>query len=186
MSKKGIEEGASWKTIVSFIVLFVVVGVGIYFGIKSQVQINNPVTPIDTTQKIADTNIPPKPEIKTPDIKKPMDNTKTSASGLQTTILKEGTGAVATAGHKVDVLYKGMFADGKVFDSSLDPSKPFEFPLGAGQVIKGWDEGIAGMKVGEKVKLVIPSDLAYGAGGYPPVIPPNSNLTFEVELLAVK
>lgn len=104
---------------------------------------------------------------------------------LQMENLKEGTGAEATAGNKVSVHYVGTLTNGTKFDSSRDRDEPFDFKLGAGQVIKGWDQGVAGMKVGGMRKLTIPPELAYGAGGFPPVIPPNSTLVFEVELLGV-
>ncbi len=113
--------------------------------------------------------------------------TITTADGLQMTDEVIGTGAEAVAGKKVSVHYTGTLTDGKKFDSSLDRGEPFSFDLGAGQVIKGWDEGVVGMKVGGKRKLTIPSGLAYGArevgNG---LIPANSTLIFEVELLGVK
>jgi FKBP-type peptidyl-prolyl cis-trans isomerase FkpA len=96
-----------------------------------------------------------------------------------------GNGNEANAGCTVSVHYTGTLTDGTKFDSSLDRGQPFGFQLGVGQVIKGWDQGITGMKVGGKRRLEIPAALAYGAGGFPPVIPPNSDLIFEVELLGV-
>ena len=110
----------------------------------------------------------------------------TTASGLQYDDQVVGAGDEAKAGNTVDVHYTGTLKDGKKFDSSLDRGKPFSFKLGAGQVIKGWDEGVAGMKVGGKRKLVIPSNLAYGKSGAGGVIPPDAELTFVVELLKVK
>jgi FKBP-type peptidyl-prolyl cis-trans isomerase FkpA len=110
--------------------------------------------------------------------------TKT-ASGLQYWDLKKGTGAVAKAGDSVKVHYTGWLTDGKKFDSSVDRNEPFEFKLGAGMVIPGWDQGVAGMKVGGKRQLRIPPDLGYGARGAGGAIPPNATLVFDVELLGV-
>ena len=109
-----------------------------------------------------------------------------TASGLRITNLVVGTGAEATSGQTVVVHYRGTLEDGSQFDASYDRGTPFSFPLGAGRVIKGWDEGVQGMKVGGKRKLVIPPDLGYGARGAGGVIPPNATLIFEVELLEVK
>ncbi|MCA9591092.1 MAG: FKBP-type peptidyl-prolyl cis-trans isomerase [Myxococcales bacterium] len=97
-----------------------------------------------------------------------------------------GKGPEAAAGDTIKVHYVGTLTDGKEFDQSRKRGEPFEFQLGAGRVIKGWDLGVAGMKVGGKRKLTIPPTLGYGARGAPPVIPPNSTLVFEVELLEVK
>lgn len=105
---------------------------------------------------------------------------------LQLEDIKVGTGTEATAGKSVTVHYVGTLTSGKKFDSSRDRNEGFTFRLGAGQVIAGWDQGVAGMKVGGVRKLTIPPELAYGAAGYPPVIPPSSTLVFEVELLEVR
>jgi FKBP-type peptidyl-prolyl cis-trans isomerase len=113
------------------------------------------------------------------------DGVKT-ASGLQYWDIKVGTGAEAKSGDHVTVHYTGWLTTGKKFDSSVDAHQPFDFTLGQGEVIKGWDEGVAGMKVGGKRQLRIPPDLAYGAAGSPGVIPANATLIFDVQLLAVK
>ncbi len=105
--------------------------------------------------------------------------------GLQVDDIKVGTGKEAKAGAKVTVHYVGTLTSGSKFDSSRDRNEGFAFKLGAGQVIQGWDQGVAGMKVGGVRKLTIPPELGYGARGYPPVIPPGATLVFEVELLEV-
>jgi FKBP-type peptidyl-prolyl cis-trans isomerase len=112
-------------------------------------------------------------------------NMKT-ASGLEYIELEAGTGAQAEAGKNVSVHYTGKLQDGKVFDSSYSRGEPISFKLGIGQVIKGWDEGIALMKVGGKAQLIIPPDLGYGERGAGGVIPPNATLVFDVELVNVK
>lgn len=114
------------------------------------------------------------------------ENVVTTASGLKYVEQTAGDGAEAKAGQAVTVHYTGWLTDGTKFDSSVDRRQPFSFPLGAGRVIRGWDEGVAGMKVGGKRKLIIPAALGYGARGAGGVIPPNAELIFEVELLSVK
>jgi peptidylprolyl isomerase len=107
-------------------------------------------------------------------------------SGLRYHDVSPGQGKEATAGHAVSVHYTGWLPNGEKFDSSRDRNEPFGFTLGAGQVIAGWDEGVVGMKVGGRRKLVIPPDLAYGTAGAPPAIPPGATLVFDVELLDVR
>ena len=105
--------------------------------------------------------------------------------GLQYWVIREGLGAVAKEGSRVRVHYTGWLTNGKKFDSSVG-GQPFDFTIGNGEVIKGWEEGVAGMKVGGKRQLRIPPALAYGDKGYPPVIPPNATLIFDIQLLAVQ
>lgn len=107
------------------------------------------------------------------------------ATELSSEDLEVGTGAEAKTGDSVKVHYTGTLTDGTKFDSSLDRGTPFEFTLGAGDVIKGWDQGVVGMKVGGKRQLTIPPDLAYGERGAGGIIPPNATLIFEIELLEV-
>jgi FKBP-type peptidyl-prolyl cis-trans isomerase len=114
------------------------------------------------------------------------DQTVTTESGLKYVDLVVGTGRQPEVGDTASVHYTGWLADGKKFDSSVDRKEPFSFRVGAGQVIKGWDEGVIGMKIGGKRKLTIPPQLGYGARGAGGVIPPNATLTFDVELLDLR
>ena len=137
---------------------------------------------VSKNEKTSQQQIQNATQLKTENIKsenKTMDDLK-----IET--VKEGTGAEAKSGDVVTVHYTGTLLDGTKFDSSVDRGKPFQFTLGAGQVIKGWDQGIVGMKIGEKRKLTIPADLAYGNYSPSPLIPANSTLVFEVELLAIQ
>jgi FKBP-type peptidyl-prolyl cis-trans isomerase len=113
------------------------------------------------------------------------DGTKTD-SGVQYWEIKEGLGPPAKSGDHVKVHYTGWLITGKKFDSSVDANQPYEFTLGQGEVIRGWDEGVVGMKVGGKRQLRIPPELAYGENGHPPQVPPNATLIFDVQLLAIK
>lgn len=110
----------------------------------------------------------------------------TTASGLQYWDITTGNGATAEPGKQVSVQYTGWLTDGTKFDSSVDRNQPINFTVGVGQVIKGWDEGVSGMKVGGKRQLRIPPGLAYGSRGFGDSIPPNSTIIFDVELLGVK
>ena len=109
----------------------------------------------------------------------------TTASGLKYVVLTEGDGATPKTGQTVVVHYTGTLEDGSKFDSSRDRNQPFQFKVGVGQVIKGWDEGVGSIKVGERRKLIIPPDLGYGSRGAGGVIPPNATLNFDVELLRI-
>jgi FKBP-type peptidyl-prolyl cis-trans isomerase len=135
----------------------------------------NPTNPTGSASAVAKAAEPAKPDEPAP------TNEKLGVKDLVV-----GKGAEAKAGDSVKVHYVGTLPDGKEFDSSKKHNQPFEFELGAGRVIKGWDQGVAGMKVGGKRKLTVPPSLGYGARGFPPVIPPSSTLLFDVELLEVK
>ena len=111
---------------------------------------------------------------------------QTTASGLRYIDYGGGSGPAAKAGDMVTVHYTGTLENGQKFDSSRDRNTPFEFHLGRGQVIRGWDEGVAGMKVGDRRQLIIPSNLGYGSRGAGGVIPPNATLIFDVELLGIR
>lgn len=136
---------------------------------------------MDVVEKVA-----PKPKV----VPIPFDvegkETVTTKSGLQYIMVKEGMGVQPESGKQVFVHYTGYLDDGSIFDSSIERGQPLPFKLGAGQVIKGWDEGVALLKVGGKARLIIPSGLAYGERGHPGLIPPNATLTFDVELVDVK
>jgi FKBP-type peptidyl-prolyl cis-trans isomerase len=142
------------------------------------------VTP-PTTQTAAVTPTPTTTPV-VPTTSKGIISTST-IDGMKIEVIKEGTGPAITNGQTAVMLYTGKLADGTVFDSTANHgNQPFTFALGAGQVIKGWDEGIVGMKVGEERTLIIPAALGYGAAGYPPVIPANATLTFDVTLVGIQ
>ncbi len=169
--------------IVSIIIFIAVVGVGTYFLVTAKK--TTPSSTGDSTVVMPNT-----PTSTTTPTNMEEGKTYTQDDGLQITILKAGSGAEVKSGDAISVNYTGTFEDGTAFDSNVDPKfnhvQPFDLPsVGSGMVIKGWDEGLIGMKVGEKRKLVIPGDLAYGPQGRPG-IPPNATLIFEVELLGIK
>ncbi|MBD2066714.1 FKBP-type peptidyl-prolyl cis-trans isomerase [Leptolyngbya sp. FACHB-671] len=154
-----------------------------------------PATPAQSPAQIFAQAIAQAPEIAqasdllTPDATESMpenaENIITTPSGLQYIDIEEGTGATPQAGQTVVVHYTGTLQNGTKFDSSRDRNQPFSFPLGAGRVIRGWDEGISTMKVGGRRQLIIPPELGYGARGAGGVIPPNATLIFDVELLRI-
>ena len=144
-------------------------------GFSSSLLVAQSTTQRTTAARVPNTNAPTKVT---------GDGVKT-ASGLQYWDIKVGIGDVATAGSRVKVHYTGWLETGKKFDSTVEARQPYSFTLGKGEVIKGWDEGIEGMKVGGKRQLRIPPELAYGEDGHAPQVPPNATLIFDVQLLAV-
>lgn len=169
--------------IVSIIIFVIVIAVLVYITINRKV---NNVSPGETQV----TQVAPVDSQAVQPQNTNMENTQ-QLEGVKVTVLKEGTGVAAKAGDTVAMNYQGMLDNGTVFDSNVDPKfkhvEPFVFTLGAGQVIKGWDIGVAGMKTGEQRKLEIESAYAYGANGAGGgLIPANANLTFMVELVAIK
>jgi len=156
------------KTLIKYLVVICVIIPIFFVLIYNNNQKEKTIEPDNSNQNIEENN-----------------NTKNMEEELKIEVLQEGAGEEAKNGDNVSVHYTGVLEDGTKFDSSVDRGTPFEFNLGAGQVIKGWDLGVLGMKVGEKRKLTIPSDLAYGDNGIPNVIPPKATLIFEVELLDI-
>lgn len=163
------------------IVILLVVG---YFEIikDNKVETENNSTKVTQEQE---KTINQNQEVTVP-VAEPTEQLNTNNMELQKEILKEGTGEAIMAGQTAVVHYTGWLTDGTKFDSSVDRGTPFEFQLGTGQVIPGWDQGVSGMKVGEKRKLTIPYNLAYGETGIPGAIPAKATLIFEVELMGIK
>jgi len=139
-------------------------------------------TPEETAPTMAD----PTTITYAPELEVNIDAMQRNDSGLYYEVLEEGSGATVAPGQTAVVHYTGWLPDGTKFDSSRDRGQPFSFGVGAGQVIAGWDEGVAGMAIGEQRKLVIPPDMGYGATGAGGVIPPNATLVFDVELLEIR
>jgi len=153
----------NWLNLIGYFVLIGMVTFGIIYVLNS----TKDISPVAETKEV-------------------LQNIETDMQELEIQDLVVGTGAEAVSGKVISVHYTGTLTDGTKFDSSVDRDEPFEFTLGAGQVIQGWDQGFSGMKVGGKRKLVISSSLGYGEQGAGGVIPPNATLVFEVELLDVK
>ena len=169
------------RVIIGVIVLIVVIVIGYFvfsdYRARNQAATATPTTTANTSYPIGTLDTTPPA---------PSANAVTTASGLVYEDLQVGDGTTAKSGDTVSVNYTGWLADGTKFNSSLDRGQPLDFSIGAGQVIPGWDEGVNGMNVNGTRLLVIPPDLAYGASGYPPTIPANATLTFEVQLVAIK
>ncbi len=166
-----------YRTTVLIPAILALLGLGIGSNAMAQ-----DATPVAATPAATDASASPTPAAKK---KKAEPEVITTPSGLKYQILKRGKGSFAMRGETVSVHYTGWLTNGTKFDSSVDRGQPFQFILGAGQVIQGWDIGVAGMRVGEKRKLTIPPDLGYGAAGAGGAIPPNATLIFDVELLDI-
>ncbi len=156
------------------ILIVLILGVGVFFLVKNMK--NNPEP--QTEQMSEENTNQENSELK--------EEGNQEVTEIMMTVVKEGTGEVSANGDTVLVHYSGYLEDGTKFDSSVDRGTPFEFTIGAGQVISGWEIGVSGMKVGEVRRLILPPAFAYGEMGVPGVIPPNAVLAFEVELLEIK
>lgn len=171
---------------IAIVIIFIVVVVG--FWIKKAPQAEIPV--VQNTENQTVDNATQQQEVKKEDLAAQAGTKKTNKiiniQGMKIETTKEGSGVEIKNGQIAVVHYTGKLTDGTTFDSSVTRGTPFEFPLGAGMVIKGWELGVLGMKVGEKRILTIPADLGYGERGAGGVIPPNATLVFEVELLGIK
>ncbi|ATC63784.1 peptidylprolyl isomerase [Nibricoccus aquaticus] len=119
-------------------------------------------------------------------VEKNWPDAKKTSTGLRSVVVKEGAGDLVKSGNLVSVIYKGQLLDGTVFDETKDPAKPFEFRVGRGQVIDGWEQGLQLMRLGEKRIIIVPFELGYGTRGDPPKIPKRATLVFEVEVVAIK
>lgn len=150
----------SKKILITSVIIIVIIGLGLYLMLNSN--------KISSNSKSNSTN-----------------GTTYEIQGMKVEILKNGSGVPAKVDDRVTTHYVGTFQNGKEFDSSIGRNEPFTFQLGADKVIKGWDLGLVGMKVGETRRLTIPYELAYGADGYPPFIPPKTTLIFEITLLSI-
>lgn len=170
--------------ILVLVAVLIVGGIVVYTQRGAQSVEESPV--VDTSTSLEVDKVPTTPNVTSNDKKQMEPETITTDTGLKIQTLAQGTGEGAKAGNTVVVNYTGMLENGTVFDSNVDPKfnhvEPFAFPLGAGRVIAGWDQGVAGMKVGEKRRLIIPSELGYGSRGAGAMIPPNATLIFEVEV----
>lgn len=163
-------------------IAIVIIFVAVIIGFWKAPQEEAPVVPVvENTETVV---VPPEETPKTGEVKK--TNKITTIQGMKIETTKEGSGVEIKNGQTAVVHYTGKLTDGTTFDSSVTRGTPFEFPLGAGMVIKGWDLGVLGMKVGEKRTLTIPAELGYGARGAGGAIPPNATLVFDVELLGIK
>jgi FKBP-type peptidyl-prolyl cis-trans isomerase len=174
---------------VSIIIVIVFIGVIVGFWLKKTPQ-QAPATSVSQVQETVPTTSAPQETTAPAAPEKPATTKKiiktTTIQGMKIETTQEGSGVAIANGQTAVVHYTGKLTNGTVFDSSVTRGTPFEFPLGAGMVIKGWDLGVLGMKVGEKRTLTIPAELGYGARGAGGVIPPNATLIFDVELLGIK
>ncbi len=177
-----------WSTVVILLVAVVVLGCQAKQRPQAETPAREPAAPITEAEGLAggkDEEVDPEAAARA--LGTATENPIIAKeSGLRYIDIKEGEGNAAAAGQTAVVHYTGWLVNGRKFDSSVDRGQPFKFPLGAGRVIKGWDEGVAGMKVGGVRKLIVPPELGYGSRGAGGAIPPNATLIFEVELLGVR